>query len=178
MLSLDKYERHGSECLVEDDGLINWEDPATRDFGKLEQDIRDLQSGNKATIPVDLTFRNTSPGDVLDITYSEVDPPELLVVEGHLLLGNPRVRSLGTLAVFLHSTDHGERLARRQHASRNPYYEARYFVPGEQNRVLPTRSYANAEIDVAGKSVDQVADEILALANLDEQLRSLERASD
>ncbi len=147
VLALDNYERLGIECRTEEDGYINWEDPATRDYDTLHENIRSLQSGQPAFVPTRLQFREEMPGDCLAITYEEVKPAELLIVEGHLLLCDERIRKMGTLAVFLDNSDTKIRYDRRLHTARDQYYDNTYFIQGENLSVLPTRFAADLIID-------------------------------
>jgi uridine kinase len=147
VLSLDNYERLGIDCRVEPDGHINWEHPDSRDFDRLVTDITSLQEGHQTSVPVELTFRDEPPGDCLAIRYADVAAPDLLVVEGHLLLHDPRVRALGSLLAFVTTSNEEVRLARRQNTFHDPYYDETYLKPGERAFVLPTREHADIELD-------------------------------
>lgn len=46
ILPLDNYEKQGIDCQVEPDGYINWENPITRNFGLLYQNLSDLSRGH------------------------------------------------------------------------------------------------------------------------------------
>lgn len=150
ILPLDNYEKQGLDCQVEPDGYINWENPITRNFELLYQNLSDLSRGRTTAIPDELTFRVTKPGDCIHVESKEVTVPELIIVEGHLLLSDARIRAMASLAVFLHNRDTNQRIQRRQHTARDVYYDTKYFYPGETTFVLPTEQFADYSIDTHG----------------------------
>lgn len=159
-LALDSYEKLGTDCVIEDDGYINWENPVTRDFDRLLDNISDLRCGLSTEVPDSLLFRPTKPGDCVAITYGKIDPPELLVLEGHLLLWDPRIRAVGSLAVFLRNSDNEHRVERRLHSSQDSYYDSQYFYPGEREYVLPTEKFADYSVDSNDLSLEEIVSQI------------------
>lgn len=161
VLPLDNYEKLGVDCVVQPDGYIDWEDPATRDFDTLVSNISDLRMKKSALVPQDLLFRSTKPGDCVAITYKKASNADIVIVEGHLVLCDSRVQQLGTLTVFLDNSDTDVRMHRRLHTARDSYYDEQYFKPGEVGHVLASRESAQIQIDTRNMHPKQIGQQIL-----------------
>jgi len=87
---------------------INFDSPAAFDFDLFYDHLKDLKEGKTVQVPdySFITYRK-EPG-----IYHEVNPKDVILVEGILVLYEERFRSLFDLSVFIDTPD-DERLLRR-----------------------------------------------------------------
>lgn len=152
-----------SDCLLlsHDRYYLDVEDPLTHDYdhpdaldtSRLIADLALLRSGQPATLPVyDFARHRRLPQG------EAVQPRPLILVEGILVLHDPRLRALADLRVYVHADD-DLRLARRLQRDivdreRPPGQVLQQYLrtvrPGHQRFVAPSRHHAELVLDGEG----------------------------
>lgn len=107
VLSQDNYYHDNQHLsLVEREGL-NYDHPKSIDFPLLVEHVRELKKGNSIEQPVYSFVTHSRTGDQVLI-----EPKNVLIIEGILVLTNKELLKEFDLKVFVH-TDSDERLIRR-----------------------------------------------------------------
>lgn len=103
----DSYYRDQSARFDRDGGTINFDDPGSIDFELLYQHLLQLQCGKSINVPIyDFATHRRLPGSVL------LNPVDIILLEGALILTQPQIVQLLTESVFLEA-DESIRLDRR-----------------------------------------------------------------
>lgn len=107
VLSQDNYYHDNHHIsLAEREGL-NYDHPKSIDFDLLTQHVKELKAGREIQQPLYSFVTHTRTGD-----HVLVEPKNVLIVEGILVLTNPELLKEFDLKVFVHA-DSDERLIRR-----------------------------------------------------------------
>lgn len=107
VLSQDNYYHDNQHLsLAEREGL-NYDHPKSIDFSLLVQHVKQLKAGKSIEQPIYSFVTHSRTGD-----YVQIEPKEVLIVEGILVLTNKELLNEFDLKVFVH-TDSDERLIRR-----------------------------------------------------------------
>lgn len=107
VLSQDHYYRDSSHLSYEDRGKINFDHPRSIDFDLLYQHLKKLKEGKAIEQPV-YSFVTHNRTDDTILTH----PRKVIIVEGILILTDPKLRELFDIKIFVHA-DPDERLIRR-----------------------------------------------------------------
>jgi uridine kinase len=107
IISQDHYYRDTSNLSFEDRGKINFDHPRSIDFELLVSQLKDLKAGKVIEQPV-YSFVTHNRTDDTIITH----PRKVMIVEGILILSDPKLRDLFDIKIFVHA-DSDERLIRR-----------------------------------------------------------------
>ena len=107
VLSQDHYYRDSSHLSYEDRGKINFDHPRSIDFDLLYQHLKELKEGKAIEQPV-YSFVTHNRTDDTILTH----PRKVMIVEGILILTDPKLRELFDIKIFVHA-DPDERLIRR-----------------------------------------------------------------
>ncbi len=107
ILSQDSYYYDQRVRFDHDGGIVNFDDPASIDFGLLRQHLLQLQRGDPVAVPVYdfLTHRRLSE-------HVQMFPTDIVLVEGALILTQPLIVELLTESIFLEAPE-SIRLERR-----------------------------------------------------------------
>lgn len=106
-LGQDNYYFDNSLLLIEERDKLNYDHPHSIDFDLLIEHVQELKQGKSIEQPIYSFHTHTREKDVLIVS-----PKKILLVEGILVLSNPKLRDEFDVKVFV-STDSDERLIRR-----------------------------------------------------------------
>lgn len=107
VLSQDNYYRDNHHLPLADRELLNYDHPKSIDFELLTQHVQALKRGESIQQPVYSFVTHSRTGD-----YTVVQPKEVLIVEGILVLTSKELLKEFDLKVYV-QTDSDERLIRR-----------------------------------------------------------------
>ena len=107
VISQDSYYKETSHLSFEERCKINFDHPKSIDFELLESHLKKLKKGENINQPV-YSFKTHNRTGETTITK----PKKVVIVEGILILSNPKLRSLFDIKIFVHA-DSDERLMRR-----------------------------------------------------------------
>jgi uridine kinase len=107
VISQDAYYNDLSHLTKEERSLVNFDHPNSIDFELLIAHLKQLKSGNSVEKPKYSFVEETR----LPKTET-VHPRKVIIVEGILVLSNPKLRDLFDIKIFVHA-DSDERLIRR-----------------------------------------------------------------
>ena len=107
IISQDSYYYDSSHIPMEDRKRINFDHPNSIEFSLLIEHIRRLKQGQSIEQPIYSHITCTRSERTM-----HVDPKDVIIVEGILVLSNPELRDLMDIKVFV-ETDADERLMRR-----------------------------------------------------------------
>lgn len=155
LISHDRYYRTLPEQFRGNEIAYNFDHPDALDTPRLVQDITALTAG-RSTVLVDYDFGvcRRAPQD----QWLEVQPPELLVIEGILVLAVPELRAVFDHAVFVDAPA-DVRLARRlqrdivERGDTPKGVIDQYFAtvrPMHDAFVEPSRAHADLVLDGTG----------------------------
>lgn len=176
LLEQDHYYRPLSAMALEERERVNFDHPDAIEFDLLLEHIDALREGRAIERPIyDFTTHDRVPGGVI------VAPAPILVVEGILVLADPRLRERFDIKIFV-DTDADIRLMRRirrdlEHRGRTfaqvrqQYYES--VRPMHLAFVEPSKRFADIIIPEGGQN--RVAREMI-LAMLQKFVRDVDLA--
>ncbi|QLE02127.1 uridine kinase [Galbibacter sp. BG1] len=146
VLSQDSYYNDTSHLSYEERTKINFDHPRAIDFELLYQHLEDLRNNKTIEQPVYSFVKHNRTKDVI-LTH----PRKVMIVEGILILTNPKVRELFDIKIYVHA-DSDERLIRRIKRDINERGRdidevlERYqstLKPMHQQFIEPTKEYAD-----------------------------------
>ena len=107
VISQDSYYNDLAHLTKEQRSKVNFDHPNSIDFDLLISQLKELKSGHVIEIPMYSFVEETR----LEGTI-QTAPKEVVIVEGILVLSNPRLRELFDIKIYVHA-DSDERLIRR-----------------------------------------------------------------
>lgn len=107
IISQDSYYARSSKSSYEERAKINFDHPRSIDFKLLVKHLKELKNGKSVEQPVYSFLEHNRTLDTI-ITH----PRKVMIVEGILILTNPKLRDLFDIKIFVHA-DSDERLIRR-----------------------------------------------------------------
>lgn len=107
VISQDSYYNDLSHLTKEERSKVNFDHPNSIDFDLLIAQVKALKSGEAIEIPMYSFVEETR----LEGTI-RTKPKKVVIVEGILVLSNPRLRELFDIKIYVHA-DSDERLIRR-----------------------------------------------------------------
>jgi len=107
VISQDSYYKDTSHLSYEERVKINFDHPRSIDFELLVQHLKDLKNNKSIEQPVYSFVKHNRTGDSI-----LTKPRKVVIVEGILILTNPKIRDLFDIKIFVHA-DSDERLIRR-----------------------------------------------------------------
>lgn len=107
IISQDSYYRDLSHLDIEERRKTNFDHPQSIDFALLEEHLKLLRSGHAIEQPVYSFLKCNRTKETVT-----VNPSEVLIVEGILILTNALIRKMFDIKIFVHA-DSDERLIRR-----------------------------------------------------------------
>ena len=107
VISQDSYYKDTSELSYEQRVKINFDHPQSIDFDLLEKHLQMLREGQTIDQPVYSFKEHNRTKETI-----ETKPRKVMIVEGILILSNPKLRDLFDIKIFVHA-DSDERLIRR-----------------------------------------------------------------
>jgi uridine kinase len=149
VISQDSYYKDTSDLTFEERVQINFDHPNSIDFELLEKHLHALKEGQTINQPVYSFVEHNRTKEVV-----KTPPSKVVIVEGILILTQPRIRELFDINVYI-DCDSDERLIRRLKrdiADRGRDLEEvlnRYqttLKPMHQQFIEPTKAYADVII--------------------------------
>jgi uridine kinase len=107
VISQDSYYNDLSHLNMEERRKVNFDHPSSIDFKLLEEHLNMLKEGKSIKQPHYSFVEHNRTG-----AYTKVVPTKVLIVEGILIMTDPKLRSLYDIKIFVHA-DSDERLIRR-----------------------------------------------------------------
>jgi len=107
IISQDSYYNDLSHLDIEARKKTNFDHPKSIDFELMEEHLKQLRSGYSIDQPVYSFLDCNRTSETV-----RIDPTEVLIVEGILILTNTSIRELFDIKIFVHA-DSDERLIRR-----------------------------------------------------------------
>lgn len=107
LISHDNYYLSNDDKTMEERVKLNYDHPSSFDTYKMIEDVKKLKEGEIIYRPVYDYTQHTRAKEVV-----EVHPKKVIILEGILILEDPRLRDLMDIKVFV-DTDADERLMRR-----------------------------------------------------------------
>lgn len=107
VLSQDNYYHDNHHLSLQERDQLNYDHPNAIDFDLLIKHVKALKKGETIEQPIYSFVTHSRTGD-----HVAVEPKNVLIVEGILVLTNPELLKEYDLKVFVH-TDSDERLIRR-----------------------------------------------------------------
>lgn len=156
VLNHDSYYKAHDNMTYEERSLLNYDHPDAFETGRMAEDIRALLKGHSVDVPVyDYAVHNRSKDE-----FVHVEPKQIIVIEGILVLENKELRDLMDVKVYV-DTDADERLMRRirrdmvQRARSVDSVLTQYadtVKPMHEEFVEPSKRYADVIIPRGGEN--------------------------
>ena len=107
VLSQDNYYHDNQQLTLSEREVLNYDHPKSIDFELLIKHVKALKRGEAIEQPIYSFVTHSRTGD-----HVQIEPKNVLIVEGILVLTNPELLKEYDLKVFVHA-DSDERLIRR-----------------------------------------------------------------
>jgi uridine kinase len=107
VLSQDNYYHDNQHLTLSEREVLNYDHPKSIDFDLLIKHVKALKKGEPIEQPIYSFVTHSRPGD-----HISIEPKNVLIVEGILVLTNTELLKEYDLKVFVHA-DSDERLIRR-----------------------------------------------------------------
>lgn len=155
LISHDNYYLSNDDKTMEERVKLNYDHPSSFDTDKMIEDVKKLKAGEIIYRPVYDYTQHTRAEEVV-----EVHPKKVIILEGILILEDPRLRDLMDIKVFV-DTDADERLMRRilrdtQERGRTVESVLNQYVttvkPMHEQFVEPSKKYADIIIPRGGEN--------------------------
>ncbi len=163
VISQDSYYKDNGHLSAEERAKINFDHPSSIEFKLLVNHVDELAKGNKIEMPIYSYLTCSRATETMP-----VEPTKVLIVEGILILTNPRMRDRFNIKVFV-DADSDDRLMRiiwrdieergRSFKEVLNHYE-KYVKPMHQLFIEPSKRFADLIVPQGG--ANQVAIDILA----------------
>ena len=148
----DSYYWDSSHIPVEERQNINFDEPAAIDFDLLVKHLKELKAGHSIEQPIYSFLTCTRSNETIT-----VEPRDIVIVEGILILCNEELRNMMDMKVFV-DADADDRLIRVINREVIERYE-RVLKPMHLQHIEPTKRYADIIIPQGGHN--SVAIEIM-----------------
>lgn len=162
VISQDAYYRNNGHLTAEQRAKINFDHPSSIEFRLLTEHINELKEGKTIGMPIYSYLTCTRANETIPI-----EPKKVIIVEGILILANPRLRKLLDVKVYV-DADADDRLMRiiwrdieergRSFKEVLDHYD-RFVKPMHLLFIDPNKRYADIIIPQGGKN--QIAIDIL-----------------
>ena len=155
LISHDNYYLPNDDKTMEERMKLNYDHPSSFDTDKMIEDIKKLKAGGVTYRPVYDYTKHTRSNEVV-----AVYPKRVVILEGILILEDPRLRELMDIKVFV-DTDADERLMRRilrdtKERGRTVESVLNQYVttvkPMHEQFVEPSKKYADIIIPRGGEN--------------------------
>jgi len=153
LISQDSYYKDLSHLSFDERAKTNFDHPASLDFALLRQHLIDLKEGKSIHCPI-YSFHTHSRESETHF----IEPAQLIIIEGILLLAVPEIRELFNLKVFVDSDDDIRLLRRieRDMKERSRDFDSikmQYITtvkPMHDAFVMPSKQFADVIIPEGG----------------------------
>lgn len=159
----DSYYKDNGHLSPEERAKINFDHPSSIEFNLLIKHLEDLNEGRKIGMPIYSYLTCARAAETITVY-----PKEVVIVEGILILSNPRLRAKMDIKIFVDADadDRLMRIIRRDIEERGrsfsqvlDHYEA-FVKPMHLQFIEPTKRYADIIVPQGG--ANHVAIDILS----------------
>ena len=163
VISQDSYYKDNGHKSAEERAKINFDNPSSIEFSLLIKHLDQLKEGNDIQMPVYSYLTCARSKETIAVI-----PKKVIIVEGILILSNPRMRERMDIKVYV-DADGDDRLMRiiwRDLEERGRSFQQvlehydKYVKPMHLQFIDPTKRYADIIVPQGGKN--QVAIDILS----------------
>jgi uridine kinase len=163
VISQDSYYKDNGHKSAEERAKINFDHPSSIEFSLLIKHLDQLKEGNNIQMPVYSYLTCARSKETIPIS-----PKKVIIVEGILILSNPRMRERMDIKVYV-DADGDDRLMRiiwRDLEERGRSFQQvlehydKFVKPMHLQFIEPTKRYADIIVPQGGKN--QVAIDILS----------------
>ena len=162
VLSQDSYYKDNSDLLLEERQKINFDHPQALEFDLIIEHIKQLKQGKSIEEPIYSYLTCTRSKET-----NTIKPKEVIILEGILILTNPKLRNLLDIKVFVYADadDRLNRVIKRDIVERGRSVETileRYdksVKPMHLQFIEPSKRYADIILPEGGHN--KVAIELL-----------------
>lgn len=171
-ISQDNYYKDSSHIPIEERQKINFDEPAAFDWPLLIEHLKALKAGKAIEVPTYSYLTCTRQEETV-----HMEPHDVVLIEGILVLSDPRVRKMMDIKVFV-DADGDDRLIRvisRDCVERGRTPEMvieryqRVLKPMHMQHIEPTKRYANIIVPEGGHNevaINLLTDYIKSRLNL------------
>jgi len=153
VLPQDAYYKDNGHLSPEQRAKINFDHPSSIEFSLLIKHLDALKEGNKINMPIDSYLTCARAKETIPVT-----PKKVVIVEGILILTNPRLRDRMDVKVFVDADadDRLMRIIRRDIEERGRSFNQvlehydRYVKPMHLQFIEPTKRYADIIVPQGG----------------------------
>ncbi len=155
VISQDSYYRDNGHLSMEERAKINFDHPSSIEFKLLIEHLDMLKSGKTIPMPIYSYLTCTRAKETI-----EIKPKKVIIVEGILILTNPRLRQRLDIKIYV-DADNDDRLMRiiwrdieergRSFKDVLDHYE-KYVKPMHLQFIEPTKRYADLIIPQGGEN--------------------------
>jgi uridine kinase len=163
LIQLDDYFKK-AEFVPEYNNFKNWDHPDALRLDQLHQDLLDLQEEKTVKIWTKNERLNPDYKKTDKRIEVEFEPKPIMLIEGYLVLHDPRIRELFETSIWL-DIDQEESWKRRVHFKKDGYLE-NVLLPMNKQFVQPAKKYAEHLIDVTSMSKDEVFEQVQDILKL------------
>lgn len=149
VIKLDDYFKNKNDLPPS----VDWEQPEALDFSQLISDLKNLKAGRNVRVPV---YKRRLLRRLKKTRL--VKPRPIVIVEGFLILVEPRLRALLDQKIFFDLPEEKiveRRLARGTIPGVDEKYIRSKVIEGHRRNILPTKDHADRVVD-GQKPVAQV----------------------
>lgn len=157
MVQLDDYFRPAAD-VPKLAGMDNWDHPDALFLDRLGEDLERLSQGESVMIRTKNLRLNPDYVHTNTRIHVQFDPKPVMLVEGYLVLHDPRIREALHTSIWL-DVPHSSRWERRVHF-KNPEYEERVALPMHAQFAEPTKRHAKHVLDVTTLRKEEVLDQV------------------
>lgn len=163
VISQDSYYKDNGHKSAEERAKINFDHPSSIEFSLLIKHLDQLKEGSDIQMPIYSYLTCARSKETIPVS-----PKKVIIVEGILILSNPRMRERMDIKVFV-DADGDDRLMRiiwRDLEERGRSFQQvlehydKYVKPMHLQFIEPTKRYADIIVPQGGKN--QVAIDILS----------------
>lgn len=172
LLSQDNYYRDNGHLPMKERHQLNFDHPSSIEFELLIEHLVNLKAGNTINMPVYSYFTYVRLNDVVPI-----QPCEVIIVDGILIMTSQKLRSLLDIKVFV-DADADDRLMRRLqrdvlergYSVESVLHKYEYTVKPMHNQFIePTKRYADIIVPQGGNN-EVAIDVLTSMIRLKENL--------
>ena len=145
LISHDNYYLSNDDKTMEERVKLNYDHPSSFDTDKMIEDVKKLKAGEIIYRPVYDYTQHTRAKEVV-----EVHPKKVIILEGILILEDPRLRDLMDIKVFVDTDADTQERGRTVESVLNQYVTT--VKPMHEQFVEPSKKHADIIIPRGGEN--------------------------
>ena len=169
ILHFDDYHKK-RELLPVFQGKPNADHPGAIELDTLVKDLEKLKNGEPVYVFTKSERYNPKFQETKVRNPLTVNPKQIMLLEGFMVLHDTRVRALLDYSIYL-DAEHTQRYSRRAKPHlKSPEYEQGILIPMHNKYVEPTKKLAKVVIDVSHLSKEEVLEHVEKLLKAEHYL--------